>query len=442
MEITADLEEAIKAYGTGDYAKTFPVFESYAESENDRALLYLGLSFQFGNGTLKNSEKAVYYYHESAKRGNMSAAYRLGEAYSSGSGIEKDRLLAERWLVLAIEKGADERAYRALAWLYHSEFNDDQKAFNLFSRGVEKFACGHCYYGLAWICVHGDKALRNLDSALENYIKAAEKDDRSYNAIAKLISGEWGGIPANINIDALLSVGSKAHAAGFIEEAKAILFIAHAYAALSKFSCGLIPVYGKVKNYRLVTNSYTTETPISVSTVNNHTTVSGGGTKTHYYKRRLFDVQTIGSKKFSLSELEKNGVWHRIDDGQNVILIEFNKAEFIYSIDRNKEGFPLKTMDGEKGFSFGNNHELEYKKIMGSFMSKLSILSLIPLAYEVFMGRYLLAFGLFIVISPLIIWIAHFYARGEAGGKYRNKFGFYFVQSIESDPLGIDPRKI
>lgn len=61
---------------------------------------------------------AAHYFHLAAKNGNASAAYKLGEAYESGSGVAKDPAAALRWYRQAADKG-DRYAELRVGWFYH-----------------------------------------------------------------------------------------------------------------------------------------------------------------------------------------------------------------------------------------------------------------------------------------------------------------------------------
>eukprot|EP00825_Cyclidium_porcatum_P004676 TRINITY_DN12212_c0_g1_i2.p4 TRINITY_DN12212_c0_g1~~TRINITY_DN12212_c0_g1_i2.p4 ORF type:complete len:123 (-),score=31.20 TRINITY_DN12212_c0_g1_i2:383-751(-) len=87
----------------------FQLSQLSAEQNNDYGLNALGYHYQYGEGTLKNSELAFKYYKLSADQGNAYAQNNLGSCYENGIGTQKNIQLAINYYSLSTDQG-NERA--------------------------------------------------------------------------------------------------------------------------------------------------------------------------------------------------------------------------------------------------------------------------------------------------------------------------------------------
>ena len=69
-----------------------------------------------GNGVLKDSVQAVFWYRKSAEQGNAWGQNSLGAMYENGNGVPKDLVIAYMWKNLAAYQGYEtaKRAREAL----------------------------------------------------------------------------------------------------------------------------------------------------------------------------------------------------------------------------------------------------------------------------------------------------------------------------------------
>lgn len=85
------------------YSQRASQFRAKAEKGDPTAQMYLGLCYNEGKGTIKDSEKAFYWYHRSAQRGLAEAQVLVGNCYKEGKGTEKNDSLAYYWYERASE---------------------------------------------------------------------------------------------------------------------------------------------------------------------------------------------------------------------------------------------------------------------------------------------------------------------------------------------------
>ena len=98
-------DEAVAAYGRGDYATAVRGFLVHAEQGDADAQFSLGFMYGNGDGVLKDEAEAVRWYRLAAEQGHAGAQYDLGLMYSNGEGVLKDFVLAHTWFNIAGANG-------------------------------------------------------------------------------------------------------------------------------------------------------------------------------------------------------------------------------------------------------------------------------------------------------------------------------------------------
>jgi len=101
----AALEDGRDAYQKGDYAGALKLLRPLADAGNPEAQVYIGLSYEFGDGVAKNTAEAVKWYRQAAEKGSIDAAYNLGTIYEEGNGVPKNMVEALKWFRQAAAKG-------------------------------------------------------------------------------------------------------------------------------------------------------------------------------------------------------------------------------------------------------------------------------------------------------------------------------------------------
>jgi TPR repeat protein len=129
----AALEDGRDAYQKGDFAAALKLLRPLANAGNPEAQVFIGLSYEFGDGVTKNTAEAVKWYRQAAEKGSIDAAYNLGTIYEEGNGVPKNMTEALKWFRQAAAKGHS-LSQRELGSLYHAgaagmERDDKEAAF-------------------------------------------------------------------------------------------------------------------------------------------------------------------------------------------------------------------------------------------------------------------------------------------------------------------------
>jgi TPR repeat protein len=113
----AALDDGRDAYQKGDYATALKLLRPLADAGNPEAQVFIGMSYEFGDGVAKNTSEAVKWYRQAAEKGNTDAAYNLGTIYQEGTGVAKNIPEAVKWFRMAAAKG-DPLSQRELGTIY------------------------------------------------------------------------------------------------------------------------------------------------------------------------------------------------------------------------------------------------------------------------------------------------------------------------------------
>jgi hypothetical protein len=90
---------------SGDDAMASYMFEKAAEQGHTKAQFSLGHKYEFGNGVMMNTVKALHWYRRAAELGNDRAQKRLGDWYKNGRNVPIDNSEAFHWYRKAAEQG-------------------------------------------------------------------------------------------------------------------------------------------------------------------------------------------------------------------------------------------------------------------------------------------------------------------------------------------------
>jgi TPR repeat protein len=99
------LEEAGKAYQSGDFRKAVLMFLPEAEDGSPEAQVNIGFMYYCGMHVEKDHEVAAGWYLKAARQNNVTAQFSIGTMYENGEGVEKNLEEAYYWYGLAEKQG-------------------------------------------------------------------------------------------------------------------------------------------------------------------------------------------------------------------------------------------------------------------------------------------------------------------------------------------------
>ena len=98
-------EDAVMAYGRGDYATAMQLFRPLADQGNAIAQFNLGVMYQDGKGVPQDYVEAIKWYRRAADQGGAGAQFNLGGMYFNGQGVPRDPVQAYMWISLSAAQG-------------------------------------------------------------------------------------------------------------------------------------------------------------------------------------------------------------------------------------------------------------------------------------------------------------------------------------------------
>ena len=110
-------DEAVAAYGRGDFSTALRGFRLAAEQGYASAQFNLGVMYDTDEGVPEDDVEAVRWFRLAAEQGHAGAQFNLGVIYSNGEGVPEDDVEAVRWYRLAAEQG-DALAQATLGLMY------------------------------------------------------------------------------------------------------------------------------------------------------------------------------------------------------------------------------------------------------------------------------------------------------------------------------------
>lgn len=110
-QTTISIKTAEKELIDGNYDKSLAIWQILAKQGNLIAVNNLGFMYEKGYGLVRNEKKAVHLYKKAAEGGVSVAQFNYGEALYLGKGINKNKIEATKWLLLALNRGSKDALY-------------------------------------------------------------------------------------------------------------------------------------------------------------------------------------------------------------------------------------------------------------------------------------------------------------------------------------------
>ncbi|HTO65223.1 MAG TPA: tetratricopeptide repeat protein [Bradyrhizobium sp.] len=93
--------EGLAAFAHGNCVQAARSLAALARRGNPRAMALLGFLYEHGLGVPQSYDAAASLYVDAAERGDPTGQHLLGLMYDKGHGLERDDVLAYKWLSLA-----------------------------------------------------------------------------------------------------------------------------------------------------------------------------------------------------------------------------------------------------------------------------------------------------------------------------------------------------
>lgn len=159
-----------------DHARAVNWFRQAAERGHLEAQFNLAAKYDNGEGVSQNYAESARWYRLAAEQGLADARFFLAQALEEGEGLPRNMDEAIDWYILAAEQGHRSAKLRiwslALSGKYIPE--DDSERIFIESIGVEmKNPIAEFKFAFRYLSGNGIK--RNLNQAIELYLKSAEK---------------------------------------------------------------------------------------------------------------------------------------------------------------------------------------------------------------------------------------------------------------------------
>ena len=97
----AGFDDAVQAYGTGDYAGALAEFKVLADQGKPEAQYFMGLFYHNGFGVPRDQIESAKWFMKAARQGDARSQYYVGIMAEKGQGVEKDPVAAHMWLSLS-----------------------------------------------------------------------------------------------------------------------------------------------------------------------------------------------------------------------------------------------------------------------------------------------------------------------------------------------------
>jgi TPR repeat protein len=162
----------------GLFAEAFECFDRGIELNRNHPLLqlYLGISFDSGEGTEQDFTEANYWYRQAAEQGEPNAQYFLACQYLRGEGVRQDADQVVVWLRKAAEQGMPQAQYGMGLYNFSGQLfpQNFKEAASWFQKGAEQ---GHAdaQFHLAYLHREGLGVPQDSEQAISWCKKASEQ---------------------------------------------------------------------------------------------------------------------------------------------------------------------------------------------------------------------------------------------------------------------------
>ena len=106
-----DLEDALKAYKSGDKQKAIQLYTKTCDGNDRRGCYGLGLLYSTGEGVKQDKQKAAQLFTKACDGNDRRGCFTLGFLYSKGVGVKQDKSIAKKLFGKACDGGIKSGCY-------------------------------------------------------------------------------------------------------------------------------------------------------------------------------------------------------------------------------------------------------------------------------------------------------------------------------------------
>jgi uncharacterized protein len=197
----ADLQKAIEAYNSKDYATALIELRPLAEQGVAKAQSMLGGMFHYGLGVPKDYEKSTKWHKLAAKQGLAYDQVIMGWAYYKGRGVPQDDAEAVKWYRLSADQG-NASAQDLLGTMYQDGLGvpeDFAEAVKWYRLSADK-GFANAQYHLGYMYKHGLGTPQDYKTAIKWYTRAAGREHARAKYELGLFHEKGLGVPQNHKI--------------------------------------------------------------------------------------------------------------------------------------------------------------------------------------------------------------------------------------------------
>ena len=169
-----------------------------AEQGNADAQVNLGMSYEKGEGVIRDFKEALKWYRKAADQGNADGQYRVGVLYHVGLGAPKDKGEALKWYRKAADQGkAAAQTGLGISYLKGEGVpKDTAEALNWFRKAANQGdADAQVRLGITYL--NGDGVPKDKGEALKWFRKASDQGNADGQLFAGLMYSTGDGVPRN-----------------------------------------------------------------------------------------------------------------------------------------------------------------------------------------------------------------------------------------------------
>lgn len=173
---TKRFNEGVKAYTNEEFALALRLFEPLATQGHTESQYYLGVLYDMGIDSARNSRVAYQWYRLAAIGGDDRAQHNLAVAYAKGDGVEANLAQAMKWWKLSSLQGNADSQYN-LGILYAMGRGDVTKDIVKAMKWWRKAASSGdavAQFNLGTIYANGESGTTNYCEAERWWVQSAE----------------------------------------------------------------------------------------------------------------------------------------------------------------------------------------------------------------------------------------------------------------------------